>query len=98
MAQPKATFSLDADTLRRLELAADQVGKSKSEVVREAVADYAARLDRLSETERLRMLRDFDELVRRIPARSAAAVDRELTELRRARRAGGRRSSGERQR
>ena len=92
MAQPKATFSLDAETLRRLELAADQVGKSKSEVVREAVAEYASRLDRLSEAERLSMLRRFDEVVPRIPHRPAAAVERELAELRKARRAGGRRA------
>jgi hypothetical protein len=39
------------------------------------------------------MLRDFDALVPRIPERPAAAVDRELDELRLARRGGGRRIS-----
>jgi hypothetical protein len=42
-------------------------------------------------TEKLRLLRVFDELVSRIPARSAAEVDRELRSIRAARRAGGRR-------
>jgi hypothetical protein len=63
----------------------------KSEVVRAAIAEYYDRIGRLSESERLRMLRVFDELVPRIPARSPADVDRELRSIRRARRAGGRR-------
>jgi predicted DNA-binding protein len=91
MANPKATFSLDDETLRRLAATADRVGKSKSEVVREAVAEYAARVDRLSEGERLRLLRAFDELVPRIPERPVGEVDRELAALRAARRGGGRR-------
>jgi len=37
------------------------------------------------------VLRDFDELVPRIPSRPAAAVDREPADLRKPRRAGGRR-------
>jgi hypothetical protein len=49
------------------------------------------KIGRLSERERVRMLRAFDELVPRIPARSAVEVDRELRAIRRARRAGGRR-------
>ena len=49
---------------------------------------------RLSERERLGMLGLFDELVPRVPARSAASVDRELAEVRKARKAGGRRSAG----
>lgn len=46
----------------------------------------------LSEHERLRTLRIFDTFVPQIPARKAVEVDRELFELREARRAGGRRT------
>ncbi len=94
MAQPKATFSLDPETLRRLDRTSAQLGKSKSEVVREAVAEYASRADKLSEGERLRLLRAFDELVPRIPERPLEAVEEEIAEVRRARRSGGRRASG----
>ncbi len=94
MAQPKATFSLDLETLRRLDRTSAQLGKSKSEVVREAVAEYAARTDKLSEGERLRLLRAFDELVARIPERPLAAVEGEIADVRRARRSTGRRASG----
>jgi hypothetical protein len=50
-------------------------------------------MERLSKGERLRLLRAFDELVPRIPARGAAAVERELKAIRQARRAGSRRTS-----
>jgi len=39
----------------------------------------------LSDQERSKMLRAFDELVPRIPKRSAAGVDAELAQVRRAR-------------
>ena len=48
--------------------------------------------DKLTERERLQMLRTFDEVVRRIPVRRACEVIRELKALRQARRSGGRRS------
>jgi hypothetical protein len=60
-------------------------------VVRAAIADYYDRIGRLSESERLRLLRAFDELVPRIPTRGAAEVDRELKSVRQARGTGGRR-------
>jgi hypothetical protein len=43
------------------------------------------KIGRLSERERLRLLRAFDELVPRIPARGAAEVERELRSIREAR-------------
>jgi len=49
---------------------------------------------RLGERERLDMLRAFDRLVPKIPARSVASADRELAEIRKARKTGGRRSAG----
>jgi hypothetical protein len=91
MATTKVTFTLDHATISRLQEAATRLTMPKSEVVRAAIAEYYERLGRLSESERLRLLRAFDELVPRIPARSAAEVDRELKSIRRARRTGGRR-------
>lgn len=93
MATIKVTFTLDAATIRRLEQAAERSRKAKSEVVREAIRDYHERVGRVSEHERLRLLKAFDELVPAIPRRTAAAVRTELQQLRLARRAGGRRRS-----
>ena len=94
MASRKVTYTIDAATIARLEEAADRLGKPKSQVVREAINDYAARIGRLSEGERLRMLRTFDDVMERIPERPAGEVDKELAEIRSARRAGGRQWSG----
>ena len=95
MASVKMTFSLDEPTASRLERASERLGHPKSRIVRDAIREYSARVARLSEEERLRMLRAFDELVPRIPARPEAEVDAELADLRRARRGGGRRSPTE---
>ena len=87
------TFTLDDATVSRINDAALRLGVPKSEVVREAISEYHERIGQLSERERLRLLNTFDEMVKRIPARDAAAVDGELRALRKARRAGGRRSA-----
>ena len=92
MASTKVTFTLDDATITRLEQAAASLAIPKSEVVREAVRDFSERIGRLSEPERLNMLRLFDEMVPRIPVRDVLEVDRELKAIRRARRSGGRRS------
>ena len=94
MATTKVTFTLDRESVARLERTAERLGKPKSEVVREAIHDYHARLGRLSESERARLLRVFDEVVGRIPARPAREVDAELDRVRAARRAGGRAKAG----
>jgi len=91
MATTKVTFTLDQATISRLQEAATRLTMPKSEVVRNAIAEYYERIGRLSERERLRLLRAFDELVPRIPQHNAAEVDRELKSIRQARRAGGRR-------
>ena len=59
-------------------------------MVREAVAEYAQRADRLSETERLHLLDVLEGLRTSPTGRSARAVDQELAGLRDARRRGGR--------
>jgi predicted transcriptional regulator len=43
----KMTSSLDADTANRLRTTARRLRKSQSQVVREAIAEYRARADRL---------------------------------------------------
>jgi|SRR5690606_439469 len=91
----KMTFSLDEETAARLRQASEALLKPKSEIVREAIHDYAARIGKLSEVERQRMLQAFDTLVPAIPYGAAAEADAELERVRRARRDGGRRSRPE---
>lgn len=86
----KVTYTLDDETVQRIRRAATRLGKPQSQVVREAVKDYEARSDRLSDEERARMLAALDELLPTIPKRTQSDVDAELAEIRRARRAGGR--------
>lgn len=88
------TFSLDEATAARLAHASGALRKSKSEIVRDAIEDYTERIGRLGESERRRLLDAFDELVPEIPRRSLAEVERELDDVRRSRRSGGRRSGG----
>lgn len=96
MASLKVTFTLDRETIRRLQMASERLSRPKSQVIREAVQEYYDRMGRLSETERIRMLRVMDEIMARPPTRPAREVDRELKEIRRARRSGGRRTPAER--
>jgi hypothetical protein len=93
MATTKVTFTLDNDTIARLRATAERLAIPKSEVVREAIRDFGDRAGRLSERERRRLLEAFDRLVPAIPVRPLRDVERELLELRRARRAGGRRNA-----
>jgi len=92
MVATKVTFTLDDATIARLKDAAARLALPQSQVVRQAIAEYHEHLGRLSESERLRLLRTFDEVVPRIPSRSAAQVNRELRSIRTARRGGGRRT------
>jgi metal-responsive CopG/Arc/MetJ family transcriptional regulator len=87
------TFTLDEKTVAALEQAAQRLARPRSAIVREAIREYGARAGRLSEEERRRMLRAIDAVLSRPPTRARAAVDRELLDLRRARRGGGRRSA-----
>jgi hypothetical protein len=86
----KVTFTLDEATIGRLIDTARRLAKPKSEVVREAIRDYHSRSDRLSEAERKRMLRVLDEMMKRPPTRSQRDADREIAQIRAARRSGGR--------
>jgi len=86
MATAKVTFTLFLATISRLQQAASCLALPKSQVVREAIAEFAERIGRLSEKERLNLLRTFDEMVPRIPERDVRQVDRELKAIRLARR------------
>ena len=82
----KVTYSLDEATVRRIRRTAERLRKPQSHVVREAVAEYDARTDRLSEAERLRMLEVLDSLRNQPVTRSEESVDAELREIRASRR------------
>jgi predicted transcriptional regulator len=83
----KLTFSVDDETVRVLKATAERLRKPQSLIVREAVAEYAARAGQLSEAERRRLLRALDEMTARPPTRPQADVDHELAAIRASRRA-----------
>jgi hypothetical protein len=89
------TFTLDQRTVERIDTTARRLGIPKSGVIREAVAEYASRAGRLSETERLRLLKTLDDIMARRPTRPQREVERELAALRQAREHSGRRSPSE---
>ena len=72
--------------MRRIRRAAERLGKPQSLVVREAVAEYDARTDRLSEAERLRMLEVLDRLSDEPVTRPRESVAAEIREIRLSRR------------
>ena len=84
----KVTFTLDDETVRRLKSLSARTRKPQSLVVREAVAHYAEKEDKLTDAEREHKLRVLRELGSQLPTRPVADVTRELGELRRSRRAG----------
>lgn len=87
----RVTFSLAAETVAEIRRTAARLRKPQSHVVRDAVAEYAARSDRLSDAERRQALAVLERLRAAKATRSASAVDEELEALRAARRGGGRR-------
>ena len=89
----KVAYSLDDTTVRRIRRMAERLGKSQSQIVREAVADYAARTDRLSEVERLRLLKVIDRIREAPDTRSREETAAELREIRASRRMGWRRET-----
>ena len=87
----KMTFTLDDETVEQLRKAAARLARAQSRVVREAIREYADRIGRLSEQERRHLLEVFDRVVPTIPPRPVEQVERELAQIRAARRLGGRR-------
>jgi metal-responsive CopG/Arc/MetJ family transcriptional regulator len=84
----KVTLSLDEETVRTLRKMAKRTKKPQSLVVREAVAHYAAKEDKLTPEEQERMLGVLQEMRKLLPTRPQSEVDEELRELREARRVG----------
>ena len=84
----KMTFSLDDETVRTLRLLADRKQKPQSVIVREAIAEYAAKDEKLSDAERSRKLQLIRQLRSQPQTRDVSAVVEELAELRRSRRLG----------
>lgn len=87
----KVTYTFDDATVARVRRMAERLGKPRSLVVREAVAEYDARTDHLSEAERLRMLEVLDRLRGEPATRSRESAAAERREIRRSRRAAARR-------
>jgi predicted DNA-binding protein len=81
---PKLTFSLDDAAAQLLRETAERTRKPQSLIIREAIAQYAAREDVLSAAERERLV----GVLQRIKRRPPTAVDRELQQIRRSRRTG----------
>jgi hypothetical protein len=89
---PKVTFSLDDAIVRLLRRTAERARKPQSLVVREAIAQYAAREETLSDAERERLLGALRTIKAQPPTRGDDEVDRELREIRRSRAAASRRT------
>jgi metal-responsive CopG/Arc/MetJ family transcriptional regulator len=88
----KVTFTLDEESVARLDRMSERFRVPKSQVVREAIRVYGEQASRLSAEERKRMLEIFDAVTPNIPHRSRDAVEADLEEVRVARRTGGRRT------
>ena len=94
----KVTYTIDDVTVKAIRRASTRSGKPQSAIVREAVAQYRPDGDRLSQDERRRMLNVLDAYLAMMPKRSAAAVDKELRDIRTSRRVGWRSKESRRRR
>lgn len=88
MATRKVTFTLDEETAARIDRLAERFHMPKSRIVREAVAQFATDGSHglMSEAESKRMLEAYDAFIARLPPRPPGAAEREIAEIRRARR------------
>jgi predicted DNA-binding protein len=84
----KVTYTLDDQTVERVKRMAQRTRKPQSQIVREAVAYYEAREDKLTPEETERMLDILRTLGPQLPVRTQEDVDRELGEIRKSRRTG----------
>jgi predicted oxidoreductase len=88
----KMTFTVDEETVDILRRTAAQLKKPQSAVFREAIRNFAQRMDRLSDEQREQKLAILRRMRARKPTRTRAAVDAEIAAIRAARRTGGRRT------
>jgi hypothetical protein len=86
MAHKKVTYTLDAETVGAIKRAAKESGKPQSWIVREAVAQYGLRRDKMTPAERAHKLKVYREMVKTLTPRPHEEVEAELEELRRSRR------------
>jgi predicted DNA-binding protein len=84
----KMTFSLDDETIRTLRMIAERKQKPQSAVVREAIIEYAAKDEKLSDSERVRKLQLIRNLRSQAATRDQPSVNRELDDLRSSRKTG----------
>jgi hypothetical protein len=91
MATTKVTFTLDDETVARIEQSAARLAIPKSQVVRQAMRGFQIPPAPLTDAERKHRVRVFNELLAKIPMRPQADVDRELEEIRASRDAWGKR-------
>jgi predicted transcriptional regulator len=82
----KVTYTLDDETVQRIRRVASRLGKPQSQIVREAIKEYEARSDKLSDEERERRLAILDRIMKEPPTRPQAEVEAELRENRKNRR------------
>lgn len=82
----KVTFTLDAETVTTLKAAADRTGRPQSAIVRDAIARYGERHDKLNPAERQRMLEALQRMMASPPTRTDPDAEAEVKEIRRARR------------
>ena len=81
----KVTFSLDDATVRTLRQVATFKRKPQSQVVREAIVEYAAREEKLPDEERERRLSILRAVAATPVTRTTTHVDLELRHVRRSR-------------
>ena len=84
----KITATLDEATVASLNRIAARLRKPKSAVLREAIQAYETASDRLTESERRRMVKVIEEYKKQPQTRSQADADREQREIRESRRRG----------
>lgn len=86
----KATFVLDEDSVRKLNLAAQRTHKPKSQIIREAISLFHENTGKVSEEEVRRRVAIYDAYIAQPPSRPDSDIDDELRELREIRRLPGR--------
>lgn len=86
----KVTFSLDQETVRSLRQLSERMKRPKSAVLRDAIREYCEREDHVSEAERVSRVAALQQFLAENPPRDEAETQKELDEIRAARRGGGR--------
>jgi predicted DNA-binding protein len=84
----KMTFTIDEDTADTLRRISKRVDRPQSQVLREAIRHYEPHAGQLSAQERRARVELFDQVIDRIPKKSAKQVDSELRDIRSSRRQG----------